>query len=191
MSRHHKVHRMPGQCIHLVFEDACVLCARAELGKLVERIERAVTAARSSSHDFGGGSGGTPSYELVNVAALSLLQDMHRVRSATDRDYLKWRNRARVILTEAFASRPLVTDTDPDPETGVIRSRPVLCPEDECEGRLLVQRNSDHSSSSYGRPDLITCAGNGSHRWEYRFGGFLRLNVKLLAKKASEDADAA
>jgi hypothetical protein len=63
-------------CKHNADESTCLNCAFTELSASLQAIETAVTAARGSSVRSTFVTGGTPSWEPVNLAALSLLQDI-------------------------------------------------------------------------------------------------------------------
>lgn len=174
------------QCKHLQREDTCARCARAELPGLIERLQEAVSAGRSTgsfASAGGGGGGGTPSWEPINVAAVALLQDINRKRW-TDANVINFRQRARVILGDAFAAyTPLVRTSDDEKQRG----KPVPCPRRRgpeatpCNGVLQVHREPDPRSIDHAKPTVVRCTADANHEWFIQGGGFLRLRVELDA----------
>jgi hypothetical protein len=180
-----KVHRMPGHCAHGHLEHHCPRCARRQLEDLQVRVHLAIRAGRRGAVRDVAIVGGTPSWEPINLQALTLEQDIEDgggVMNATDSQVLSWRNRAALIIGDAFAPFPVMREDDhPDPVSGVRRARQVRCPTGHCTGRLLVHRDSDPDSPTYARVRAVTCERDQDHTWEYSNGGFLRLRVALGA----------
>lgn len=181
MSRRYVSTETIDTCKHLRPAKICTLCARAELPNLLARLEEAVTTGRvNTGLDEGGG--GTPSWELVNVAAMALLQDVDR-QPWTDHRVVGFRDRARIILGDAFAAyTPLVRTTHDETERG----KPVQCPRraalvERCPGQLQVHRESDPRSIDYSKPTTVRCSQDASHEWQRHGGGFLKLRVELDA----------
>jgi CO/xanthine dehydrogenase FAD-binding subunit len=188
-------------CPHLRAAETCWQCAARELRELMPQLFDAITAARSSAVREVAVTGGSPSWEPINLAAMSLRQDItnaggiYRAGGRPNSHVVGWRNRARIILGLAFAPQTIMRDAEtvqlPDGHT-VVRARPASCPVDDCTGRLQLHRESDPRSSEYGKPLIIRCSGDAQHQWSYREGGFLRLKVALerAAAKAVVESNA-
>lgn len=194
MSRRRYVTPAPADptCSRHLRPEPCALCARDELPRLVARLEQAVTAGRPTVA-LGSTGGGTPSWELVNVAALALLQDIGQAGwRLTDHQVLAFCHRAKVILGDEFAAyTPLVRVTDDEKERG----KPIQCPRsvvhgtaaaqvsdpstERCSGVLQVHRDSDPGSADYTKPTVVRCSHKSTHEWQRKAGGFLRLRIEL------------
>jgi hypothetical protein len=189
----------PETCAHGVKEARCVVCALAELRRRLPEVTRAVAGAREVGPAAEFTSGGAPSWEPINLAAMSLLQDINAdggldaveaaLNTVTDPERLRvlqrnvriWRSRATLILGLALAPYPLRWDrrkTD-----GTVETVNVLCPvvddQGDCGGILRVHRDNDPSSEHYGRAAVIICTHDDEHDWPMREGGWLRLGVLL------------
>jgi hypothetical protein len=169
----------------------CGICALMELRQAVDRIHIAVTDPRAVTGGSDFVRGGAPSWEPINLAALSLLQDIRAAGGLTlveatmrstvapesaavaVRQVVGWRNRAHLILGTALAAYALLW---PD-NTAVLC--PVIDEHGECAAPLKVHREQDPDHPSYGRPALVQCARDHDHNWPLAYGGWLRLGVLL------------
>ena len=178
----HRTVRAIEDCDHGADPELCTTCARRYLYDAVNRLDRAVTAQRASAVRDVFVTGGAANWEPIDLAAMSLMQDLDCVdvlSDLTDGRLLHYRDRARIILNEAFAPFPAMReDTEPDGQ-GVRRTRQVDCP--HCTGGLLLEREADPASPHYARVQLVRCNQNRSHAWRYNDGGFLRLRAALAA----------
>lgn len=183
-------------CPHERDPEACHDCARTWLYDAVFRLDAAVSASRSSSARDVFVTGGSSNWEPIDVGAMALVQDIDRIGlDAAPRGLLlEWRDRARVILRDAFAPVPLVAERRND--AGHLAPQPRPCPKPGCSGHLLQERDPDPRSLTYGKRILVRCSSASRHAWPYRNGGFLRLRVDLqtaaerVAKTTAEPASA-
>lgn len=186
-------------CAHMVKEARCVICSLAELRRQLPELHRAVTGPREVGPAADFTKGGERSWEPINLAALSLLQDIDArngldaveaaLNTTTDperlrevqRDVRIWRSRCVLILGLALAPYPLRWDRrKPD---GSVEEVDVLCPvvndTGDCGGTLRVHRDNDPNSEHYARAAVIICTRDDDHEWPLRHGGWLRLGVLL------------
>lgn len=189
----------PEICAHGVKEARCTICALAELRRRLPDLSRAVAGAREVGPAAEYTSGGAPSWEPINLSALSLLQDIDAkgglntveasLNTLTDpeqhralsRDVRIWRARCTLILGLALAPYPLRWDRRTS--SGTVETVNVLCPvindQGDCGGILRVHRDNDPASEHYGRAAVIICTLTDDHDWPLRDGGWLRLGVLL------------
>jgi hypothetical protein len=176
----------------------CVTCCLAALRRDLPRLERAVTVRLDGAERADYVRGGMPSWELINLNARALIQDIERaggldqieakLNTYRDPDALadlrrhvrQWRSRAALILADVLAPVPLMWDAEVD---GTIKTIPVLCPvvsdQGDCHGSLRYHRDDDPNSDYYERRAIIRCARDDDHEWHIRHGGWLRLGVLL------------
>ncbi len=191
--------RDQSRCAHDDRLNRCVICALAELRRNLQALDAAVTGLRDKTTSSDYVRGGAPSWEPINLAALSLLQDIRdagglnhveatlntslRPRQADNlqKDVRQWRNRAALILGQALA--PYVLLWDQTDENGSTRTIPVACPvideHGECGAPLRVHREQDPTQPNYSRPVTVTCTRRDDHDWPISHGGVLRLGVLL------------
>lgn len=184
-------------CPHGQKDWACTTCCLLDLKDRLDLIEQAVTAQRKAGSSGGFVTGGTRSWEPINLSALALTQDIAKagglrgaeqtILRGTDPDMPKqvrsWRSRARLILGEALAPYPLLW-------TAVITVKnnrwawhnpPVTCPVTDhtgtCPGTLLVHYDDQPYSPTYGQRHTVKCTRDDQHQWS---GGIEWMRLGLL-----------
>lgn len=184
------------ECPHKDKPWRCIPCCISALWRDVPRLERAIRNQERAGND--GPRPGFGSREPINLAAYALLQDLgrhggvggldnalHTLRDPARLNELRrrtrqYRSRASLILHEALAPYPLRWPVDqPD---GTCKDEDVPCPviddEGTCGGQLLIHRNTDSTSGTYGKPLTIVCRYDDTHEWAAGLG-WLRLGVLL------------
>lgn len=189
---------MSQKCQHGLKDWACTPCCLRDLWDRLDDLNRAVTAARTSSGGSEFVTGGARSYEPINLSARALQEDIAKAgglrkvqqtigrgtQPDLERTVRQWRSRARLILGEAVA--PYRLHWTHVPYLVVRRNRfdydhhdpAAVCPKDTingpCLGALWVHYDDQPWSPTFMSISRIECRHDDTHLWEGGLG-FMKL----------------
>jgi hypothetical protein len=188
----------PDLCPHQDKPWRCITCCLKALRNDLPRLQRAVKNAEKNNQTGSNPGFGSRVPAGFSVSALALVQDLEQaggldrieqqLNTLRDPELLRdlqrhvrqWRSRCALILRDALAPYTLTWSVR---ERDGWRDRPIPCPVvneyGDCAAPLIVHRDNNPESASYGKPQTIRCRTNDDHEWPLAHGGWLRLGVLL------------